>query len=135
PDTGSGYGGKHSGECALEAARLAQAAHRPVRVVWPREEEFAWAYFRPAALIEVRAGVKADGKLAAWDFRNYNAGASALPTPYDVEDQRTAYLPSESPLRQGSYRGLAATANNFARETHMDDLAALVRMGPLEFRL
>ncbi len=40
PDTGSGYGGKHSGECAIEAARLAKAAGKPVKLVWTREEEF-----------------------------------------------------------------------------------------------
>ena len=45
---GSGYGGKHTGEAAVEAARLAKAAGKPVKVVWTREEEFTWAYFRPA---------------------------------------------------------------------------------------
>jgi isoquinoline 1-oxidoreductase len=38
PDTGSGYGGKHTGETAIEAARLARAAKRPVRLVWTRDE-------------------------------------------------------------------------------------------------
>jgi isoquinoline 1-oxidoreductase len=38
-------------------------------------------------------------------------------------------------LRQGSYRALAATANHFARESHMDELAHAVKMDPLEFRL
>jgi nicotinate dehydrogenase subunit B len=40
-----------------------------------------------------------------------------------------------SPLRQGSYRGLAATANHFAREVHMDEIASSLKMDPLEFRL
>ena len=53
PDTGSGYGGKHTGEAAVEAARLARAAGKPVKVVWTREEEFTWAYFRPAGVIDV----------------------------------------------------------------------------------
>ena len=48
---------------------------------------------------------------------------------------RPQFHPTDSPLRQGSYRGLAATANHFARESHMDDLAAAVGMDPLEFRL
>jgi nicotinate dehydrogenase subunit B len=42
---------------------------------------------------------------------------------------------SKSPLRQGSYRASAATANHFARESHIDDLAHVVAMDPLEFRL
>ena len=61
PDTGSGYGGKHTGETAIEAARLARAAKRPVKVVWTREEEFTWAYFRPAGVIDVTSGVRNDG--------------------------------------------------------------------------
>ena len=58
PDTGAGYGGKHTGEAAVEAARLAKAAGKPVKLVWTREEEFTWAYFRPAGVIEVKSGVQ-----------------------------------------------------------------------------
>lgn len=134
PDTGSGYGGKHTGECAVEAARLAQAAGRPVRVVWSREEEFSWAYFRPAGVIDVKSGVDAEGKLVAWEFHNYNSGASAIRTPYDVPSQHIEFHAARSPLRQGSYRGLAATANHFAREVHMDEMAAALDADPLEFR-
>ena len=68
PDTGSGYGGKHTGETAIEAARLARAAKRPVKVVWTREEEFTWAYFRPAGVIDVIAGVRNDGTITAWEI-------------------------------------------------------------------
>jgi isoquinoline 1-oxidoreductase len=135
PDTGSGYGGKHTGEAAAEAARLARAAGRPVKVVWTREEEFTWAYFRPAGVIEIKAGAKSDGTLTAWECHNYNSGASALRCPYAVPNQRAAFHGSDSPLRQGSYRALAATANHFARETHMDELAHALHLDPLAFRL
>src|SRR5260370_42408564 len=43
PDTGSAYGGKHTGDSAIEAAPLAPAARRPVKGVWTREGEFTWA--------------------------------------------------------------------------------------------
>ncbi len=84
PDTGSGYGGKHTGECAIEAARLAKAAGKPVKLVWTREEEFHWAYFRPAGVIDIQAGVTKEGKLTAWEFHNYNSGPSGIDTPYDI---------------------------------------------------
>jgi isoquinoline 1-oxidoreductase len=135
PDTGSGYGGKHSGECAVEAARLAKAAGKPVKLVWTRREEFTWAYFRPAGVIEVKGGVKKDGTLIAWEQHNYNSGPSSLPTPYEVANTRAQFHPCEQPLRTGAYRALAATANTFARESHMDDLARLAKIDPLEFRL
>ncbi len=135
PDTGSGYGGKHTVEATTEAARLAKAAGKPVKLVWTREEEFTWAYFRPAEVIEVTGGVQKDGAITAWEFHNYNSGASSIRPLYDIPNLRTAFHSSRSPLRQGSYRALAATANHFARETHMDDLAHAVAMDPLEFRL
>jgi len=135
PDMGSGYGGKHSGESAVEAARLAKAAGKPVKLVWTREEEFTWAYFRPAGVIEVAGGVRKDGTITAWDFHNYNSGGSGIRPLYDIDNQRAVFHPSSSPLRQGSYRALAATANHFARESHIDDLAHAVQQDPLEFRL
>ena len=135
PDTGSGYGGKHSGECAVEAARLAIATKKPVKVVWSREEEFVWAYFRPAGVIDVKSGVKNDGTITAWEFHNYNSGSSAIQGRYDIANQNVQFHETKSPLRQGSYRGLAATANHFARETHLDELATLLKLDPLQFRL
>ena len=135
PDTGSGYGGKHTGECAIEAARLARASGKPVKLVWTREEEFTWAYFRPAGVIEVSSGVKNDGTVTAWEFHNYNSGASAIQPKYAFPNQNIQFHNSKSPLRQGSYRGLAATANHFAREVHMDELAQLVGIDPVAFRL
>jgi isoquinoline 1-oxidoreductase len=133
---GGGFGGKGSSpEAPLEAARLARAAGAPVKVVWTREDEFRYAYFRPAALIDVEAGVRRDGKLTAWRFHDYNAGTSSIDTPYRVEDKEITYYPCKSPLRQGSYRALAATANNFAREMVMDELAEIVEMDGLEMRL
>jgi CO/xanthine dehydrogenase Mo-binding subunit len=135
PDMGSGYGGKHTGDAALEAARLAKAAAKPVKLVWTRQEEFTWAYFRPGGLIEIRSAAGRDGKLLAWEHHNYNSGNAALATPYQVANQVVQYHPAKSPLRQGSYRGLAATANHFARETHMDELAHAVGMDALELRL
>jgi isoquinoline 1-oxidoreductase len=135
PDTGSAYGGKHTGDAALEAARLARAANRPVKIVWTREEEFTWSYFRPAGVIEIKSGIAADGKLTAWEFHNYNSGASGIQTPYDVTNQLIQFHAVNSPLRQGSYRGLAATANHFARESFMDELAHAAQTDPLEFRM
>lgn len=135
PDMGSGFGGKHSGEAAEEAARLAKAAGRPVAVHWTRAEEFTWAYFRPAAVIECKGGLDAKGSIIAWDFTNINAGGAAIDTPYNIANTRIQSVSSDSPLRQGAYRCLAATANNFARESFMDELAAAAGADPLAFRL
>jgi CO/xanthine dehydrogenase Mo-binding subunit len=135
PDFGTGYGGKHTGECAIEAARLARAAGKPVSLRWTREKEFTWAYFRPAGVIDAEASLDAHGKIATWHFININSGAQGVDTPYDVGKKNCHYVASKPPLRHGSYRGLAATANNFAREVFMDEIAAVAGADPLEFRL
>jgi isoquinoline 1-oxidoreductase len=135
PDTGSGYGGKHNGEAAYEAARLSKATGKPVKRNWTREEEMTWAYFRPGGLLEVAGKVNPDGTLAEWEFHNYNSGPSALQTPYDVPRKKEQLHQTKTPLRQGSYRGLAGTANHFARESYMDELAHAAKIDPLEFRL
>jgi len=104
-------------------------------VVWTREEEFTWAYFRPAGVMEVAAGLRNDGRITAWEFHNYNSGSAGIRTYYEIANQRIIFHAANSPLRQGSYRALAATANHFARESHMDEMAHALKMDPLEFRL
>jgi nicotinate dehydrogenase subunit B len=106
-----------------------------VKLIWTREEEFTWAYFRPAGVMDVSAGVRNDGTITAWEFHNYNSGGSGIRTMYEVPNQRIVFHPTEYPLRQGSYRALAATANHFARESFMDELAHEVNMDPLAFRM
>jgi CO/xanthine dehydrogenase Mo-binding subunit len=135
PDAGSAYGGKHTGEAAVEAARLARAARRPVKIVWSRQEEFAHAYSRPGGVIDVRSGARKDGVLTAWEYDSFNAGPAAIRTIYTFANQRIEMHPTRSPLRVGSYRGLAATANHFARETHLDEVAVALGMDPVELRL
>ena len=135
PDFGGGFGGKHIGDPAVEAARLAQNVAKPVRVLWTREEEFTWAYFRPAGVILAEAALDASGAIASWFFVNINSGPQAIESPYRAGQHQTAFVPSDPPLRQGSYRALASTANNFAREVFIDELAVAAKIDPLQFRL
>ena len=135
PDFGGGFGGKHGSVVALEAARLARAAGQPVKVQWSRADEFRAGYLRPAAVIDVASSAGPAGDMLGWSFTNINAGQVGLATPYRVPHQLLRYQPAAAPLTQGSYRALAATANNFARESHMDELAAASGVDPLVFRL
>jgi isoquinoline 1-oxidoreductase len=135
PDFGGGFGGKHQPDAPIEAARLAKAAGKPVVVRWTRQEEFTWACFRPAAVIDIEASLDAKGTLTSWHFININSGGAAVDTPYKIGKAKSQFVQSDSPMRQASYRALASTANNFARECFMDELAAAAGKDPLEFRL
>ena len=80
-------------------------------------------YLWPMAVLDVRAGLDAAGSITAWDFLDINAGASGFAFPYAVPNRRLRYQPADSPHAQRPYRALSATANTFARELHIDELA------------
>ena len=141
PEVGGSFGTKGTVEVAKEAAVLAKAAGRPVRVAHSREEEFIWATVRPAALFEIRSGFNADGQIVAWEYTAYHTGdrpqrgQRGADTPYNTPNVRIAVADSASPLRTGSYRSLGCAANHFAREIHIDEIAATLNMDPVELRL
>lgn len=140
PEIGGGFGGKSIYPLALEAARLARAAGRPVRVAFSRVEETQHSTFRPAALVSIRSGVDAAGRLVAWEFTASHAGERALigrrgsESPYTAPHIRTAVSSADSPLPVGSYRSLGAAVNHFARESHIDEIAAELGVDPVTWR-
>ena len=140
-ESGGSFGTKGATGVAYDAARLSKAAGRPVRVSHSREEEFMWGTVRPAALIEIRSGIMANGEIVAWEHTAYHAGDRAIrgqrgaDTPYNTPNVRIAVADSESPLRSGSYRSLGGATNHFAREVHMDEIAATLKIDPVELRL
>jgi isoquinoline 1-oxidoreductase len=135
PPTGGAYGGKHGSDLAAEAAVLARAVGRPVLVQWSRYEEFTAGYLRPMAVIDIEAALDETGAIAAWDHKVINAGPAALAAPYATAVRRLRSQPARSAVHQGSYRALGANANNFARESVIDELALSTGVDPLEFRL
>ena len=141
PEIGGGFGAKSYYPAALEAARLARVAERPVRLAYSRGEDTTWGSFRPAALIEIKSGFRSDGSLVAWQYQAYHAGQRAVigrrgsDTPYEVPNVSVKVHSADSPLRVGSYRSLGGAVNHFARETHMDEIAAAVGVDPVELRL
>ena len=61
------YGHNGADDVALDAVLLARAVPgHPVRVLWAREDEMAWAPFGPAMLARLSAGLDARGRIATW---------------------------------------------------------------------
>jgi len=144
PFVGGGFGGKGSGAQVVEAARLAQAAGKPVMVAWTREEEFFYDTYRPAAVMKVRSGVDAAGNVKLWDYAVYAAGSRGAEVIYDVPNVRVRAFGEQSdtrsteayhPFATGPWRAPGANSNRFAAEQQMDAMAAAAGMDPLEFRL
>jgi isoquinoline 1-oxidoreductase len=143
PYVGGGFGGKSGAPQAVEAARLAKAAGKPVQLVWDRSEEFFFDTFRPAAVVKIRSGVTAAGKIAFWDEKIYAAGGGDAKPNYDIPNHHTESAggwqggnpPGMHPFAIGPWRAPSANTNTFARESHIDILAAKAGVDPLQFRL
>jgi isoquinoline 1-oxidoreductase len=143
PYVGGGFGGKSASRQAVEAARLAQLSGKPVRVVWTREEEFFYDTFRPAAVITIKSGLDSAGKIVTWEYQVYAAGERGAAHFYDIPHHRTLVYgswsgggtPGYHPFAIGPWRAPGASTNAFARESHIDVMAAKAGIDPVEFRL
>jgi CO/xanthine dehydrogenase Mo-binding subunit len=142
PFVGGGFGGKTSNGQAIEAVRLAKASGKPVQVAWTRWEEFFYDRFRPAAVVKIKGGVDSTGKISLWDYGVYLAGQRGAAHFYDIPHHRTLSYgsgwhaaPGTHPFGTGAWRGPANNTNTFARESHIDVMAAKAGIDPLEFRL
>jgi CO/xanthine dehydrogenase Mo-binding subunit len=134
----------------IHAALLALRTGRPVKIAYGREESFHAHVHRHPARIWIRYGAAREGKLVAADVRllfDGGAYASSSPAvlanastfaagPYEVPNVRiegTVVYTNNPPA--GAMRGFGAPQVCFAHESAMDELAARLRLSPLELRL
>jgi CO/xanthine dehydrogenase Mo-binding subunit len=148
--TSGTYGRNSHSDAAIEAAILSKGSRRPVLLQWTREEEFAWSPSRPEAVLEIAAGLGADGRIVAWRYdehTNVHTAAGLDPQVLGVTSGRNAIPPyagfpakvtlhiEPTRLRTANFRSLAAAENVFAIESFMDELAVQAKQDPLAFRL
>jgi isoquinoline 1-oxidoreductase len=148
--SGGAFGSRSNAVAELEAAKLAQALDMPVRIQWTRQEEIMWGRFRPAAHIEIQAGLDDDGKISAWKYDLYaaayypegsdnaisssaNAGANVFDV-YDVANSKTTFFQCDTPLETAHWRGNGTSYNVFAYEGVIDQLAEVAGQDPVTFR-
>ena len=140
PFVGGGFGGKTYNQQAVEAAQLAKIVGKPVQVMWSREEEFFYDTFQPAAIVKISSGVDASGKTVFWDYDVYYAGERGAQQFYTVPNHRTSghgrgWQGAEHPFHTGAWRAPGNNTNTFARESHIDQMAAVAGVDPVEFRV
>lgn len=134
---GGGFGGKIYGQQINEVALIAREAGSPVQLAWTRHEEFMYDMFRPAGVMQIKAGVKKDGNISAWKYQIYCAGSRGVKDFYGIENLRSALYDKRDihPFGVGAWRAPGNNTTTFARESHIDMLAEKIGMDPLEFRL
>ncbi len=142
PFIGGGFGGKTRNLQVVEAARLAKLTGKPVQVAWTRQEEFFYDSFRPAAVVKIKSGITNKNNISFWDYHVYFAGQRGSEHFYDIPHHSTIAhgsgwrgTPGSHPFATGAWRAPANNTNTFARESHIDIMAAKAGIDPYEFRM
>lgn len=143
---GGGFGRRYFTDFIVQAALLArETGGAPVQLLWPREQDMAHDYYRPAYLCRCKAGFDAQGKLVAWTTTS--AGSSmgapsfldtatdgASNTAYLFPNARISHRPVESAVTTGIWRSVAHSQNAFFTESFIDECAAASGRDPVAFR-
>ena len=141
PFVGGGFGGKISNDQAMQAVKLAKIAKKPIQLTWSRADEFFYDTFRPAAVVKIKSGLTNSGKIVSWDYNIYGMGGRGAQMFYNVPHHRTTVCrelrngEKMHTIGTGPWRAPDNNTNSFARESHIDVMAARAGMDPLEFRL
>ncbi|HYQ48463.1 MAG TPA: molybdopterin cofactor-binding domain-containing protein, partial [Thermodesulfovibrionales bacterium] len=151
---GGGFGRRFEQDFVEEAVQTAKAAGRPVKVIWTREEDFQYDYYRPGNFSRIQAALDDKGNPTAWSHKIVcpsifarvfpdtmnkgidNAAVEGLSNlEYDVPNVSVEYVRIETPVPVGFWRSVGSSHNAFTVETFVDELAYLAKKDPLRFRL
>ncbi|MEM7017132.1 MAG: molybdopterin cofactor-binding domain-containing protein [Pseudomonadota bacterium] len=155
---GGAFGGKTICTVEMEAAVLARAAEKPVKVQWTREQEFQYGFFRPPSSHRIRARLR-DGRLDQWwhafasshilftnaampewlqwftDFIGDPGVERGSQLNYRANRRRVEFDLVRLPVFTGPWRGLGAGPNYLAIESAIDECARQAAIDPITFRL
>lgn len=155
---GGGFGRRATVEASVDAALVAKAVGRPVKLILSREDDLAAGTFRPMTAQRIDAGLDAGGKLVAWRHRVvgepvgdfvYHPGyikaaknrdvifmmGAELPYYTKVANWHSEHLMEPERTRVAAWRGIGSGYTKFAVESMLDELAHLNKTDPLAYRL
>ena len=150
---GGGLGRKAELDFISQAVQVGMALGKPVKLMWPREEDFTHDQYRPMALVRARAGLDGNNLIAGWTYRNVSPsilgqrgavlGAkgdsqgyeASQALPYSFGARLTEWVSHTAPIPVGFWRSVGASINTFAVESMIDELAlAAGNQDPYQFR-
>lgn len=142
---GGGFGRRLQNDYMVEAAWIARAAGRPVKLTWSREDDITQDFLRPGGWHFLEAGLDAQGNVLAWDnhFISYGrdgkfaraAGIGASDFPAGLIDNfrlGATLLPLQHTT--GFLRAPGNNAFGFVTQGFIDELAHAAGADPLDFR-
>ena len=152
PRIGGGYGRRLDDDYIAEAVLLAQAAGKPIKLLWMREDDMTHDVYRPFGVHRLAAGTDRKGRIAAWQHhlastsRLWHRGVpsdqlwtsemqpDALPAGL-VPNLQLGWYALDFPLWRGAWRAPSHDSNTFAIESFLDEIAHATHQDPLKLRL
>lgn len=157
------YGRNGADDCSSEAALLAKLLGRPVRLQWMRSDEHGWDPKGPPVLLDYRASLDDQGRIASWQsdiflserpmqrsgatllaatlakLPKFGSGAGVynpgLGIPYALANSKlTAHWLADTPLPAAWIRAPARLQNTFGNESFLDEIAAATAVDPFDIR-
>jgi isoquinoline 1-oxidoreductase subunit beta len=151
---GGGFGRRFEQDFVEEAVSIAKAVGRPVKVVWTREEDLRYDFYRPANYTKIEGGLDESGNVIAWYHKIACPSIFARVFPgmmkngidnaavegvenmeYEITNVAAEYVRADLPVPVGFWRSVGSSHNAFTVESFVDELAAAAKKDPLELRL
>ncbi len=158
---GGGFGRRLEVDFIAQAVRVAQeCGGAPVQLLWPREEDMAHDFYRPAAAAVMRAALDDKGQVTALavgtagdaimpryyervfplmampiDLPDKTTAEGLFDLPYDIAHLRVRHVATRSGVPVGSWRSVGHSQNAFFGESFVDELAHAAQADPVAFRL
>ncbi len=137
---GGGFGRRSITDYSIEAALIARAIKRPVKMIWTREEDLAFGMFRPQTFQCVEAALDGSGKIAGWrhcvvgDGERLVYSGIKIDKYYRIPNQHVEQRGASHGIRLKHWRAVAHPFNIFAIEGLVDEMAAKEGLDPFAFR-
>ena len=151
---GGGFGRRLEFDFIVQAALIAKQSKDPIKVVWSREEDIQHDMYRPYYYDRFSAGLDEQGMPIAWSHRivgssvmaraipplfkdgiDPDAVDGAIDMPYAIANKRVEYVREEPPgIPTAWWRGVGPTHNVYVIESFIDELAAIAKKDPVEYR-
>ncbi len=149
---GGGFGRRIDIDFIVQAAQIAKAVNKPVKLVWSREDDMTHDFYRPLAIHTMAASLGADGKPTAYSFRHTGQSITgrvfglpaAVQDPlmteaaiagYEIPATKHDVVKHDAGLRVGYLRSVSHAPNVFANEGFIDELAVKAGKDPMEYRM
>lgn len=151
---GGGFGLRAEQNTVVDSVTLSKTLRRPVKVVYSREDDFVYDYFRPASQCTIKGGLDKDGRLVAYSHKiaapsvmarlmpqymqngvDPDAVSGVMDMVYEIPDMLVNYVQVNLPIPVGFWRSVGYSVNVFTVESFMDELAHEAGKDPVRFRL